>query len=186
MAAERQPPQSQGCHHDLADLATSRQQTGGSRGSSSGSHSPLMLRSCFFFFYLSPSDAEQAISQLSLSLSLSADRHQRRRIMCNYNRQSKTKPFTFNEILLEKGRLPQGGILMKQMAECSQGPTLTVLFFTVRQHFPAFWRASPVSWPLFVCTTERMCVCVCAKAFYWHISQDGRGGGVVKINKWKK
>lgn len=58
--------------------------------------------------------------------------------MCNYNRQSKTKPFTFNEFLLEKGRLPQGGILMKQMAECSQGQTLTVLlffFFTVYQQF---------------------------------------------------
>lgn len=66
---------------------------------------------------------------------LSAGRHQRRRIMCNYNRQSKTKPFTFNEFLLEKGRLPQGGILMKQMAECSQGQTLTVLLFTVCQHF---------------------------------------------------
>lgn len=56
--------------------------------------------------------------------------------MCNYNRQSKTKPFTFNELHLEgKGRLPQGGILMKQMAECSQGPTLPVLLFTVCQHF---------------------------------------------------
>lgn len=56
--------------------------------------------------------------------------------MCNYNRQSKTKPFTFNELHLEgKGRLPQGGILMKQMAECSQGPTLPVLLFAVCQHF---------------------------------------------------
>lgn len=54
--------------------------------------------------------------------------------MRNYNRQSKTKPFTFNELLLAKGRLPQGGILMKQMAECSRGQTLTVLLSTV-QHF---------------------------------------------------
>lgn len=90
---------------------------------------------CFtllFFFLTLSSDADQ---QASTSL-LSAGRHQRRRIMRNYNRQSKTKPFTFNELHSEgKGRLPQGGILMKQMAECSQGPTLPVLLFTVCQHF---------------------------------------------------
>lgn len=86
----------------------------------------------FFFFLTLSWDADQ---QASTSL-LSAGRHQRRRIMCNYNRQSKTKPFTFNELHLEgKGRLPQGGILMKQMAECSQGPTLPVLLFAVCQHF---------------------------------------------------
>lgn len=55
--------------------------------------------------------------------------------MCNYNRQSKTKPFTFNEVLSERRRLPQGGILMKQMAECSQGQMQNVLLFTVCQHF---------------------------------------------------
>jgi len=66
---------------------------------------------------------------------LAVGRQQRRRIMCNYNRQSKTKPFNYNELLLEKGRLPQGGIVMKQMAECTQGQTQTVLLFTVCQHF---------------------------------------------------
>lgn len=81
--------------------------------------------------------------------------------MCNYNRQSKTKPFTFNEFLLEKGRLPQGGILMKQMAECSQGQTQTVLLFYSLPTFPAFWGASPVSWPLFVCICESMWACMC-------------------------
>jgi len=55
--------------------------------------------------------------------------HQRRRIMCNYNRQSKTKPFSFNELLLEKGRLPQGGIIMKQKAERTLGPMETELLF---------------------------------------------------------
>lgn len=88
-------------------------------------------------------------------LPLSVGRHQARRIMCNYNGQSKTKPFTFNELHSEgKGRLPQGGILMKQMAECSQGLTLPVLpfffFFYSLPTFSAFWGASPVSSALFV------------------------------------
>lgn len=69
---------------------------------------------------------------------LSEGTHQKRTIMYNYNWQSKTKPFTYNEFLLEKGRLPQGGILMKQMAECSQGQTQTVLLFRVCQHFQHF------------------------------------------------
>lgn len=92
----------------------------------------MQQQSWTFLFFMLSWDADQ---QANTSL-LSAGRHQRRRIMCNYNRQSKTKPFTFNELHLEgKGRLPQGGILMKQMAECSQGPTLPVLLFAVCQHF---------------------------------------------------
>jgi len=44
------------------------------------------------------------------------------RTLCNYNRQSKTKPFTSNEFSSrKKGRLTQGGILMEQMVERSQG-----------------------------------------------------------------
>lgn len=35
-------------------------------------------------------------------------------------------------------RLPQGGILMKQMAACPQGQTHSVLPFTVCQHFQHF------------------------------------------------
>lgn len=94
---------------------------------------------------------------------LSAGRNQRRRIMCNYNRQSKTKPFTFNELLLEKGRLPQGGILMKQMAECSQGQTLTVLLFTVCQHFQHSEELH-LSLDRSLCASVNECVyvCVCA------------------------
>lgn len=94
---------------------------------------------------------------------LSAGRHQRRRIMCNYNRQSKTKPFTFNELLLEKGRLPQGGILMKQMAECSQGQTLTVLLFTVCQHFQHSEELH-LSLDRSLCASVNECVYVCVSA----------------------
>lgn len=81
--------------------------------------------------------------------------------MCNYNRHSKTKPFTFNEFLLEKRRLPQGGILMKQMAECSQGQTQTVLFFTVCQHFQ---HSEELHLPLDcnLCAPDE-CVFVCVK-----------------------
>lgn len=78
--------------------------------------------------------------------------------MCNYKRQSKTKPFTFNEFLLEKGRLPQGGILMKQMAECSQGQTLTVLLFTVCQHFQHSEELH-LSPDRFLCVSVSGCVC---------------------------
>lgn len=81
--------------------------------------------------------------------------------MCNYNRQSKTKPFTFNELLLEKGRLPQGGILMKQMAECSQGQTLTVLLSTVCQHFQHS-EALHLSLDRSLCESVSECVCMCA------------------------
>ena len=100
-----------------------------------------MIQLVFFrvYFFVAFSCGAWRLRASSSPLSRQAGRHQRRRIMCNYNRQSKTKPFTFNEFLLEKGRLPQGGILMKQMAECSQGQTLTVLlfffFFTVCQQF---------------------------------------------------
>lgn len=72
--------------------------------------------------------------------------------MYNYNRQSKTKPFTFNELLLAKGRLPQGGILMKQMAECSRGLTCPPFYSPT---FSAFWGASPATWLLFVCEHEQ-------------------------------
>lgn len=89
----------------------------------------LHTRSCVPFSSSSVAGGSEAVPLLSVG------RHQRRRTVCNYNRQSKTKPFTFNEFLLEKGRLPQGGILMKQMAECSQGQTQTVLLFTLCQHF---------------------------------------------------
>lgn len=116
--SKRQPPQSQGCRCDTTGLDW-------------GAHAAAAVPDLFSFFFTLSWDADQ---QASTSL-LSAGRHQRR-IMCNYNRQSKTKPFTFNELHLEgKGRLPQGGILMKQMAECSQGPTLPVLLFAVCQHF---------------------------------------------------
>lgn len=84
--------------------------------------------------------------------------------MCNYNRQSKTKPFTFNEFLLEKGRLPQGGILMKQMAECSQGQTLTVLLFTVCQHFQRSEELH-LYLDLSLCASVSECVCVCVCHF---------------------
>ncbi len=84
--------------------------------------------------------------------------------MCNYNRQSKTKPFTFNELLLEKGRLPQGGILMKQMAECSQGQTQTVLLFTVCQH-SQHSEELHLSLDRSLCASVSECVCVCAKDF---------------------
>lgn len=93
---------------------------------------------------------------------LSAGRHQRKSIMCNYNRQSKTKPFTYNEFLLKKGRLPQGGILMKQMAECAQGQTQTVLLFTVCQHFQHSEELH-LSLDCSLCASERMCVRVCRR-----------------------
>lgn len=80
--------------------------------------------------------------------------------MCNYNRQSKTKPFTYNEFLLKKGRLPQGGILMKQMAECAQGQTQTVLLFTVCQHFQHSEELH-LSLDCSLCASERIGVCVC-------------------------
>lgn len=82
--------------------------------------------------------------------------------MCNYNRQSKTKPFTFNELLLEKGRLPQGGILMKQMAECSQGQTQTVLLFTVCQHFQHSEELH-LSLDRSLCASVSECVRVCKR-----------------------
>lgn len=119
--AERQTPQRRGCHHDLHNT-TQRHHAGGAHVAALAMHRSRRAPVWFFVALLS-------------SPLLSAGRHQKRRIMCNYNRQSKTKPFTFNEFLLEEGRLPQGGILMKQMAECSQGQTHNVLFFTVCQHF---------------------------------------------------
>lgn len=135
---------------------TQRQQHtgGGSRGSSV--RALFTPRPSSFFFFVAFRCGAWRLRAGSSPLSRQAGRHQRRRIMCNYNRQSKTKPFTFNEFLLEKGRLPQGGILMKQMAECSQGQTLTVLlffffFFYSLPTIPAFWGASPVSWPLSAC-----------------------------------
>lgn len=176
MAAERQPPQPRGCHHDLTGplhKTTLRQHTGGSRGSSS--HAPFTPRSCVPF--LLPSDAGGCEAAL-----LSVGRHHRRRIMCNYNRQSKTKPFTFNEFLLEKGRLPQGGILMKQMAECSQGQTQTVLLFTFCQHFQHSEEphlSLDHSLCASVCEREResVCVCVWKTSVYWHISEEKINNG---------
>lgn len=159
MAAERQPPQSQGCHHDLTDLAhCTKPQTGGSRGCSN--HEPFAPRSDMLFFFVAFRCRAGGCKPIPL---LSAGRNQRRRIMCNYNRQSKTKPFTFNELLLEKGRLPQGGILMKQMAECSQGQTLTVLLFTVCQHFQHSEELH-LSLDRSLCASVNECVyvCVCA------------------------
>lgn len=108
-------------------------------------HAPV----CFFFFFVTSSPAPLC----------SAGRHQRRRIMYNYNRQSKTKPFTFNEILLEKGRLPQGGILMKQMAECSQGQRQTVLLLTVCQHLQHS-EGLHLSLDRSLCASVCDCVCV--------------------------
>ncbi len=101
---------------------------------------------------------------------LSAGRHQRRRIMCNYKRQSETKPFTFNEFLLEKGRLPQGGILMKQMAECSQGQTLTVLLFTVCQDFQRSEELH-LSLDCSLCASVSACVCLCERPLLIDTSQ---------------
>lgn len=82
--------------------------------------------------------------------------------MCNYNRQSKTKPFTYNEFLSKKGRLPQGGILMKQMAECAQGQTQTVLLFTVCQHFQHSEELH-LSLDCSLCASERIWVCMCVQ-----------------------
>lgn len=132
-------------HKDAAVTLTDLDRGGGTR--SSCSHWPFAPPVYILFLMLS-SDADQQAS----TSPLSAGRHQRRRIMCNYNRQSKTKPFTFNELHSEgKRRLPQGGILMKQMAECSQGLTLPVPLFYSLPTFSALWGASPVSSALFVC-----------------------------------
>lgn len=101
--------------------------------------------------------------------SLEAGRHQRKRIMCNYNRQSKTKPFTFNELPLEIGRLPQRGILMKQMVDCSQGNIRTVLLFFV---FCFFSLQSDICGSLrsLTCLLTASCVqllhCVCMDSIY--------------------
>lgn len=143
---------------------------GGSRGSGGGVRALFTPRSSsfffrFFFFLVAFSCGAWRLRASSSPLSRQAGRHQRRRIMCNYNRQSKTKPFTFNEFLLEKGRLPQGGILMKQMAECSQGQTLTVLlfFFLQSTNNSSVLRS-------FTCLLTALCVhlgseCVCVIGF---------------------
>lgn len=92
--------------------------------------------------------------------------------MCNYNRQSKTKPFTYNEFLSKKGRLPQGGILMKQMAECAQGQTQTVLLFTVCQHFQHSEELH-LSLDCSLCASERIRVCMCVQKV-WLIGKKTR------------
>lgn len=91
---------------------------------------PRIVYTMILCAFLPPSDARAGGCKPAPLLSAG-----RRTITCNYNRQSETKPFTFNEFFVKKGRLPQGGILIKQMAECSQGQTQTVLLSTVCQHF---------------------------------------------------
>lgn len=107
-------------HHDLADLALCRKSHADSKRGLTWRRRRRRQQEqrCLCGIYTTlpcafsaPPGTEQAA--VSKRLSSTAGWHQRRRIMCNYNRQSKTKPFTFNEFLLEKGRLPQGGILMK-------------------------------------------------------------------------
>lgn len=146
-------------------------------------HTTIQLVFFRFFFLVAFSCGVWRLRASSSPLSRQAGRHQRRRIMCNYNRQSKTKPFTFNEFLLEKGRLPQGGILMKQMAECSQGQTLTVLlfFFLQSTNNSSVLRS-------FTCLLTALCVhlgseCVCVIGFCLLTPLTRwKGGGIMSNN----